>query len=126
MASPFAQALAAAEPAFDEHMGDQVQITPMRSGDFARLPDPDRPAFDVVALVSSDDQASTDVPKLAARVVMENWIVEVRRSQLAGRLVRKGDEMILLDEQDSPRVVVNHVERLDRERMSFVCAPVSD
>lgn len=126
MASPFAVALAAAEPAFDDHMGDAVQITPMRSGDFERLPDPDRPAFDVVALVSSDDQASTDVPKLGARVVMENWIVEVRREQLAGRRVQKGDEMILLDEENSPRVVVNHIERLDRGRMCFVCAPVSD
>lgn len=122
MTSPFAQAWAAADVVLDGHFGETVQITPMRSSDFARVPDGDRPAFDVEALVYWDDQASIDVPKLTTRVVAESWTIEIRRALLAGRTVHKGDEIILLDQPNSPTVVVAHVENQDRERMTFVCS----
>lgn len=126
MPSPFAAALAQAEAAIDQHMGETVQITPMRPGEFARLPDAERPAFDVTALVVPDDPSGAAIPKLDARHVTEQWSIEVRRTLLAGRRVMKGDEIVLLDQPGGPRVVVNHVERLDAERVLFVCGPVSD
>lgn len=126
MPSRFAEAMAAADVALDAHMGEDVQVTPMRRGDFAAVPDPDRPAFDVTALVVDGDPSSTPIAKMDVRVVHEEWRVEVRRAVLAGRKVRKGDEIVLLERPGSPRIVVTFVERLDRERLHLVCGPLRE
>ena len=125
MRSPYQRALAAADARFDQHMGEMVQITPMRQSDFGRSPDPQRPAFDCVALVEAGAPSTANIPTLDTRVVYEQWDVEVRRAVLGDRRVRKGDEIILLDRPGSPRVMVNHVERLDEVRVKFVCGPIS-
>lgn len=126
MPSPFAAALLRADQDLDAHLGGTVQVTPMRSGDFARMPDPERPAFDVVALVVAGESSSAQVPKLESRYVAERWTVEIRRVLVAGRRIGKGDELVLLDEPGSPRVVVDHVEPGDPGRVVLVCGPISD
>jgi len=126
MSSPFRAAASRAESDLDAHLADRVQITPMRSTDFARVPDPDRPAFDVIALVACGEPSAINIPRVDMRAVSEVWHVEVRRAEMAGRRVRKGDEIILLDEPGSPRVIVTHLEPGDPDRVCLVCGPVSE
>ncbi len=126
MPSPFSAAMARADAALDTYMGETVQVSPQKAGDFARQPDPNRPAFDVVALVVDGDPSGTNVPRLDARVVHEEWRIEIRRTLLAGRRIAKGDEIILLDRPGSPRITVNMVERLDEHRLGLICGPIAD
>lgn len=126
MPSPFAAALAQAEVDLDLHMAEDVQIIPMRVGEFAKLPDPDRPAFDVAALVSIVDPSSINLPGGDLRMGYEEVKVEVRRVLLpAGFRFRKGDEMLLLEQGQVPRLIVNRVERLDANRLELVCGPIT-
>ncbi len=126
MPSPFQRALATADAVLDNHMGETVQVTPMKRGDFEVTPDPARAAFDVIALVTDDDPSAANITSLDARVVHEQWRVEVRRELLAGRRVVKGDHIILLERVGSPTVSVTMVERLDERRVAYLCGPVRD
>lgn len=126
MASPFAAALAAADAAIDGQMGESVQVTPMRDGDFDAAPDPERPAFDCVALVSFADPAPAPIAKMDIKFMAEEYTVEIRREVLAGRRIAKGDELILLEQPGSPRVrVVRPPSRLDPGRIALTCAPTA-
>lgn len=124
MASPFMRALAAADADLDLHIGEQIQVTPMLSGDFDLRSDPDRPAFDAMAIVTDQSPSSMNVPRLDARIVHEEWTVEILRSALAGRVIKARDHILLLDRPGSPTVSVNFVKRTDETRMAYVCGPV--
>jgi hypothetical protein len=124
--SPFRAAAVRAEADLDAHLADRVQITPMRNGDFARVPDAQRPAFDVMALVAAGEPTSVDIPKFDSRAISEVWHVDILRAELAGRRIRKGDEVILLDWPGSPRLVVSYQEPGDADRVCLVCGPVAD
>ena len=123
MTSPFLQALADADVALDGVMGEDVQITPMRAGKIDRLPDPERPAFDVVALVSAEEPASATVPSLKSRVVYDQWRIEIDRRVLGVRVIKDGDSMILLDQPGSPHVRVGLILRDDPQRLIYLCGP---
>jgi len=126
VSSPFAAALAQAEVDLDLHMAEDVQIIPMRAGEFAKLPDPDRAAFDVAALVSIVDPSSINLPGGDLRMGYEEVKVEVRRVLLpVGFRFRKGDEVLLLEQGQVPRLIVNRVERLDANRLELVCGPIT-
>lgn len=125
MPSQFQAALAAADLAIDGEMGEQVQVTPMRNGEFARQPDASQPAFDVIALVSDGRTLAQHIASLETKVASEEWIVEIRRAVLGARRLRVGDELILLDRPDSPHLVVNRVARTDEGRIELTCGPTS-
>lgn len=124
MPSPFRQALIAAEPAFDVHMGDRVRFVPMLAGDFGATPDGTRAAFEVSALVNYQDPSAADIGKMNARVPYEETTVEVQRSLLAGRVIRKDDQVILLDEEGEPTLKVSRIEGNDPTRRLFVLAKI--
>ena len=124
MVSPFAAALSEAELALDEHLGESVSVLPMRVSDFGRAPDPERPAFDVPALVTLQDPSSANAAGLEVRVAYDEVEVEIRRALVPIRLA-KNDEIALGERPDAPRLKVNRIERLDEERLVLVCGPVA-
>jgi len=126
MTGAWQTALDRLDSALDRQLGEAVSIVPMRLTDFGKNPDPERPAFDVTALVDWLDPASAQIPHTETRVVHEEVHVEVRRIELAGRRVAKNDEILLLDRPGSPRVAVNFVQTLDPGRVVFVCGPARD
>ena len=115
--SPFAAALAAADVVIDAQMGEDISIIPCVPGDFGAVPDSERPAFDVVGLVYETDPSAADAGSMMTRLPYEEWEIEVRREHLAGRRVRKGDEVLLLDRPGSPRFVVSRIDDVDRSRI---------
>lgn len=119
MPGGWADALARLDEDLDAHLGETVQVTPMRPGDFAVTPDPDRPAFDVMAQVFEHDGSTADISKLGARVPYEEVEVAIRRALLAGRTIRKNDEVLLVDRPGALRFRVMRVETIDRERVAL-------
>jgi len=122
MASPFAAALAQMDERLDEHMGEAIAVTPMRAGDFGTTADPDRPAFTVKALVDYVDPSAADVGKLQARLVYSETVVEIRRAVLAGRRLRKNDEIVLVEQSGTPRLKISRVDDVDPERLFVTLA----
>lgn len=117
MTSPFAAALAAADVVLDEQMGEAVQITPMRGGDFGRQTDAGRAVIDVVALVGHVDPSSADIATLESRVGYEEVEVEIRRAALPADVVfRKGDDVLLLDRPGAPRYKISRIDGNDPSR----------
>lgn len=120
--SPFASALADMDTALDAQMGEDVGFVPSVRGDFAATPDPDRPAFDVVALVHEVDPSSADTGGMLTRVRYDEFELEIDRRQLVGRTIRKGDEVLLLERAGSPRYAVARVDDTDRGRLRVTLA----
>lgn len=124
MTSRFAVAAARCEVDIDREGGELVRFVPMQSGEFGRAADAARPAFEVTALVAFDDPSAIDVPTLAMRISHEQIEVAVRWELLAGRKIRKNDEVHLLDQPRLPPMKVDRLERLDPYRLTLVCGPI--
>lgn len=117
MPSPFAAALAGMEEKLDQHMGEQIIITPMVGGDYAVTADATRPVIDVIGLVDFVDPSSADIAKLDARVAHEELEAEIRREVLpAGWEIRKGDSVQLPD-RPSRDYKVGRVDTSDPTRL---------
>lgn len=120
MPSRFAEALGAAEPLFDEHIGETLTVVPMKNGDYGMARDPDRAPFDVVGLEAYVDPATADVGRLQARYAYEETEFEIRRALLAGRVLRKDDQVVLSERSSAPRYKVSRVDDVDPERIGIV------
>lgn len=121
MPSPFAAALAAAEPIFDAQIGEAIRVVPMAAGgDFGRRADSARPAFDVVGLSNYVDPSTSDIGSMNARVRYEETEVEIRWPLLAGRTIRVGDEVVLDERPMKPRFKVGRRDDADPERLVLV------
>lgn len=121
MPSPFAAALAAAEPIFDAQIGETIRVVPMAAGgDFGRRADSSRPAFEVIGLSSFVDPSTADIGGMNARVRYEETEVEIRWALLAGRSIRVNDEIVLKDRPMKPRFRVGRRDDADPERLVLV------
>jgi len=125
MASPFRTAIADMNVALDDHMGEMIRITPMIEGGFDVSADPERPAFEVKALVVEVDPSNTPIPSLDVRVQYEELVAEIRRELLpVGYSLRKGYEVELLEHPENLRLVITSPpERLDAERIVIKLGP---
>lgn len=129
MASPFAQALKDMDARLDEHMGERIFVTPMLRSDFDVIEDPDRAAFEVVALVDDVDPSTTPIPGHDTRVTYEEMVVEIRYDLLPPDFrFRKGDEIEFLERPNSPSLfkVTAPPERLDQERLVLKLGPIGE
>ena len=125
MVSPFATALKDMDARLDEHMGELIAITPMLAAEFGVSADPDRAAFEVVALVDDVDPSTTPIPGLEVRVGYEEMVIEIRWALVpAGFRFRKGDEIELLERPDLGKLEITApAERLDPERVVLKLGP---
>lgn len=114
------------ENALDARLGESIGVVPMRLGDFGTSPDPDRPAFDVFGLAAEWDASASPAAKMQTQSAVETMVVELRDSEVVGRLIRKGDEIVLYDRPRAPRLVVTRRERLDPGRIAVICGPTVD
>lgn len=120
MPSHFATALAQMDQDIDPHLGEDVAIIPMRDSDFDTAPDPERPAFDVVALVNNVDPSTADIAKLSARLPYEEFEIEILRDLIPpGMKLRKNDQTILLERDGSPRFKISRIDDAERGRLAF-------
>jgi hypothetical protein len=122
MTSPFWSTLNRIEHKFDALMGEVVRITPQASGDFGAAADPDRPPFEVVALVHEVDPSSADAGQMLARLPYEEWELEIHRPALAGRAIRKGDDVQLIRRPGAPRFSVSRPDDVDANRIRLTLA----
>ncbi len=122
MPSAFWSKLAAVEHKFDALMGEAVRIVPQASGDFGAGADPDRPPFEVTALVHEVDPSAADAGQMLGRLPYEEWELEIHRPALAGRQVRKGDEIQLPDRPNAPKFTVSRVDDVDAGRVTLTLA----
>lgn len=125
MPSSFAAAMARADVVFDQVMGDRVRITPMANTDFGERADDSRPAFEIVVLVNFLDPSAADVTTLKARIAYEETEIEIRREVLAGRQLRKDDQVQLLDHPAAPRLKVSRIDTLDPTRLILTLSRLS-
>ena len=79
--SPFATAFARMDAALDDHMGEQISVIPLRHGDFADMPDQNRPAFVVGGLVDEGTEHGSAASPLHVHVPDTTWSVEIRREK---------------------------------------------
>ena len=125
MPSPFAAALTEADVAIDDEMAEMISIVPRARGDFAVIIDAERSVIDCVALVDFVDPSSADLSALDARAPYEELEAQVRRAALpVGAVIRKGDEVLLLDRAGTPRTKVGRVNGNDPERIYLTLAPI--
>lgn len=125
MPSPFATALAEVEGALDQHLGEDISITPMRNGDHAVSADPDRQAVNVVALVDFVDPHTVDIARLNARVAYEEVEAEIRRSLLPENIELRKDDYVTLNERPgAPRYKISRVDTNDPERLALTLSRI--
>jgi hypothetical protein len=122
MPSPFWSTLARLEHKFDAAMGEAARVTPQASGDFGAAADPDRPPFEVVALVHEFDPSAADAGQMLARLPYEEFELEIHRPSLAGRQIRKGDDVQLVERPGAPRFNVSRIDDVDVGRMRITLA----
>ena len=125
MPSPFAEALSAMEKRLDTHMGERIGFSPMKNEDFDTAADPERVPFEVVGLADFVDPSSADIATLDARVPFEELEIEVRREVLpAGTVIRKNDQVELLERPGSPRYKVGRVDTSDPGRLRMALSKI--
>jgi len=108
----------------DGELADPVTILPMQHGDFADAPDPDRPQLRCLALVS-DGEITDAAPAGGKLHVPDQMItVDIRRPLLGDLVLRKGDRIRLDAWPGTPSVIVNRIDRLDKERVLLVCGEI--
>ena len=120
MPSPFATALAQMDVDLDAHLGEEVSLIPMIAGDYDQSADPARQEVNVIALVNFVDPSSADISTLDARVRYEEVEIEVDRSLLPtdpGWILKKQDEVVLLERPSSPRYKIGRVDTIDPVRL---------
>lgn len=122
MPSPFWSTLARLEHKFDAAMGESVRITAQASGEFGAAADPDRPPFEIVALVHEVDPSAADAGSMLARMPYEEWELEIHRPALAGRQIKKGDDVQLVERPSAPRFNISRIDDVDAGRVRVTLA----
>lgn len=119
MPSPFDALDAAVQTAIDQTFGEGIRIEPMLSGDYAKAPDPERPARSCRATISRAPGAkATNFPSTnrkssdLAVSPTEAWIDRAAYAAL-GYPIRRGDFIVLTEAAGSPRFEVAAAHRGD-------------
>lgn len=127
MTAGWQRALDKLDGTLDRYLGESIMVVPMRKGEFASAPDPERATFDITGLAAEWETSADAVTKLQSRTTVETMVVEVKAALLpAGARIVKGDELVLLDRPRAPRLVITRTERLDPGRVVWVCGPTAD
>ncbi len=118
MASGWGRALAMMDADLDAELGETVQVVPTIVSDYdGTRPDPDRPTFDVIALVHENEAHAIAPPGLRTEVQSVEFVLEIRRVVMPDVRLKKGDEVVLLDRPDAPRLVISRIDRWDESRI---------
>jgi hypothetical protein len=124
---PFGDALRMMNADLDEHLGETVRVVGMRVGDISSFADPARPAFECIAEVHEHDPQSADIARLEGRVSYSEWEVEIRRANIPPmRRIQRGDHIYLIARGTLVRLLINRIDRYDRDVIAMTCGPVGD
>ncbi len=127
----FSQAWAARQADLDRVFAETIRILPMRAGGYAAgVPDPDRDARQIPAIITETPQRMRTVDNSVSRdfdrsVVVADTIASVDQARLGAELPEVGDLVIAVDRPDAPSFEITAVETdgLARVLLSLVRMP---
>lgn len=127
----FSQTWAARQRDLDRVFAETVRIEPMRAGGYAAgVPDPDRAARQVPAIITETPQRMHTVENSIGRdfdraVVVADVIASIDQARLGAEWPKVGDLVVAVDRLDTPSFEITAVESdgLARVLLSLVRMP---
>jgi hypothetical protein len=127
----FSQTWAAQQPDLDRVFAETIRILPMRAGGYAAgVPDPDRAARQVLAIITETPARMRTVENSVGRdfdrtVITADTMASIDRARLGTEWPKVGDLVIAVDRLDTPSFEITAVETdgLSRVLLSLVRMP---